>query len=68
MLVDKEKDAERASKFCTENNLAFIVKSGSRCLEGFVGEKELETNCIKEKIEVWKEAVDSVSKLEPHAE
>ena len=66
MLVVKEKDAERASKFCAGKNLAFAVKSGPRYLGGFAGEKELEAFWIKDKIEAREDAACSASKLAPH--
>ena len=67
MLIVKEKDVERASNLCTANNLSFSVKHENMRLGGFAKEKKLETNWIKEKISAWTEAVDSVSKIAPHA-
>ena len=67
ILIVKKDDAERAKLFCTENNLNFKVKHGHRYLGGFVGEKDLESTWLKEKVNAWMEAVDSIAKLAPHA-
>ena len=66
-LIAKEKDTERVSNSCTKNNLSFSVKHRNRHLGGFVGEKTLETTWIKDKINAWMEAVDSVAKIALHA-
>ena len=36
--LEKEKGTEKESKFCTENNLSFAIKYGSRHLGDFAGE------------------------------
>ena len=67
ILIVKQDDAERAKLFCTENKLNFKVKHGHRYLGGCVGEKDLESTWLKEKVTTWMEAVDSISKLAPRA-
>ena len=62
LIILSEKVVE-AREHCKINNCNFEVKGGNHYLARFVGDKDLETQWVKDKIHSWASAVDELSTI-----
>ena len=67
ILIVRSKDTVKAVNFRIGNDGNFKIMNGFRYLGSFIGEKKLEKEWIKGKINDWILAVESVAELTKYA-
>ena len=63
ILIVLAKDLTRAQEFVRASGLGFKVKTGHRCLGGFIGSKSEREEWLRKKIRGWKAGIEELAQV-----